>query len=232
MTEKKNWGSTVLGWFVVKDEGGTTETTAESVESSGDAAETPSSSSPGPAVEFVKEPPQAPGGRVDFEAVYEAAGIGSAERERFLKAAQLLGSLPQGTEPTVKKQIVEASLKAFGVPIEKIIEAGVQEVQALEGYLQAGAADTKKVCEEAQKRVLEYEEEIRRIKRVMDERVQEQQAVKGSCNEKKLDIQRVLEFFGQEAVARVVRDSPRLIDPSAPRAGGPPSAGAPAAGKA
>jgi len=37
-----------------------------------------------------------------------------------------------------------------------------------------------------------------------------------ACNERKLDIQHVLEFFGQEAVARVVRDSPKLIDPSQP----------------
>jgi len=48
------------------------------------------------------------------------------------------------------------------------------------------------------------------------ERVHEQAAVVRACNEKKLDVQRVLEFFGQEAVARVVRDSPKLIDPSQP----------------
>ena len=36
-----------------------------------------------------------------------------------------------------------------------------------------------------------------------------------ACNAKKLEIQRVLEFFGQETVARVVRDSPKLHDPSA-----------------
>jgi hypothetical protein len=35
-----------------------------------------------------------------------------------------------------------------------------------------------------------------------------------ACNDCKLEIQRVLEFFGQEAVARVVRESPKLITPS------------------
>ena len=48
----------------------------------------------------------------------------------------------------------------------------------------------------------------------MDERSQEQQAVSTACNEKKLGVQQVLEFFGQEAVARVVRDSPKLVEPS------------------
>ena len=35
------------------------------------------------------------------------------------------------------------------------------------------------------------------------------------CNQKKLEVQRVLEFFGQEAVAKVVRESPKLVEPGA-----------------
>ena len=50
---------------------------------------------------------------------------------------------------------------------------------------------------------------------VMKQRVDEQNAVITSCNNKKLDVQKVLEFFGQEAVARVVRESPKLQEPSA-----------------
>ena len=113
----------------------------------------------------------------------------------------------------MKKQIVEASLKAFGVPIDKIIEGAVQEIQALEAYIRAGAADTQKVLEESEKRIAQFEEEIRRIRTVMEGRMAEQQAVVAACNEKKLGIQKVLEFFGQEAVARVVRDSPKLVEP-------------------
>ncbi len=116
--------------------------------------------------------------------------------------------------PTVKKQIVEASLKAFGVPIAKIIEAGVHEVQALEGYIQADARDTRKVIEESQRRIAQHEDEISQIKTVMAQRGDEQQAVLKACNDCKLEIQRVLEFFGQEAVARVVRESPKLTSPS------------------
>ena len=62
------------------------------------------------------------------------------------KAAALLGSLPPGPTPAVKKQIVEASLKAFGVPIDKIIEDRCEEIQALEAYIRAGAADTAEAC--------------------------------------------------------------------------------------
>ena len=216
MSEKKNWGSTVLGWFVVRPED---EAAGASDPAAADAAVTAAeygADQPVVPVTPMNDTPPAPGGQVDFPAVYSAAGVEPEQQERVEKAASLLRSLPAETEPVVKKQIVEASLKAFGVPIDRIIEAGVEEIQALESYIRAGAGDTQKVLSESQSRIAQFEDEVRRIKQVMDERVQEQAAVVRVCNEKKLDVQRVLEFFGQEAVARVVRESPKLIDPSQP----------------
>ena len=209
MSDKKKWGSTVMGWFVVQDQA---ESSDESVAPATDAA--PSSAPQQDLPVFNAPPPPAPGGKVDFEQVFEAAGIDADERERVSRTLELLTSLPPGTEDAVKKQIVMASLRAFGVPIEKIIEAGAQELQALEASIRAGAADTEKVTAEADQRIKQYEEEIVKLKTVMQERVAEQQSVIGSCNEKKLDVQKVLEFFGQEAVARVVRDSPKLHEPA------------------
>ena len=205
MSDRKNWGSTVLGWFVVH-EAGTPGPEAPSDEPPPAIPEPPA---------FVKEPPAAPGGQVDFAAVYEAAGVEREEQARVTKAAELLAALPEGTDAPVKKQIVEASLKAFGVPIEKIIEGAVQEIQALEAYIRAGAADTQKVHEDSEKRIAQFTEEIRSIRTVVESRVAEQRAVVAACNEKKLGVQKVLEFFGQETVARVVRDSPKLVEPQA-----------------
>jgi hypothetical protein len=164
---------------------------------------------------FRSEPPAATGGQVDFAGVFNAAGIDAEERDRVGKARQLLASLPADTAVAVRKQIVEASLKAFGVPLDKIIEAGVQEIQALEGYIRGGAADTQKVLDESSRRIQQYEAEVRNIRTVMDQRVVEQQSVATACNAKKLEVQQVLEFFGQEAVARVVRESPKLHEPAA-----------------
>ena len=208
MTDKKNWGSTVLGWFVVTD-----ESAPGAAAPSDDAAIAAAASEP-PPVAFVKDVPAAPGGKVDFGAVYEAAGMDSEEQQRVVKAADLLSALPAEAPPAVKKQIVEASLKAFGVPIDKIIEGAVQEIQALESYIRAGAGDTQKVLEESQKRIGDFESEIKRINAVMEDRVAEQQAVVKACNDRKLEIQHVLEFFGQETVARVVRASPKLVEPA------------------
>jgi hypothetical protein len=126
---------------------------------------------------------------------------------------------------------VEASLKAFGIPIDKIIEAGVEQIQALEGYQRNGAAECTKICDEAETRIRSLEEDIKRVRQVMQESVASQQTIVKAANDRKLEIQQVLEFFGMEAVARVVRDSPKLVDPTSPgpapaavRPNSPPSA--------
>lgn len=222
MSDKKSWGSTVLGWFIVHDEeqgdtppaaeaeGQPAETDAGAIAAAADAA---------PVDVFQTAPPVSVGGRVEFEAVFEAAGIDADERERVEKAQQLLASLPAETPVPLKKQIVEASLNAFGVPIDNIIEAGVAEIQALEGYIRKNAADTQALLEESTRRITQIEDEARKVRAGMDQRIQQQQGIAASCNARKLDVQRVLEFFGQEAVARVVHTSPRLQEPPASGAG-------------
>jgi hypothetical protein len=223
MTQKKGWGSTVAGWFIVQDatsaSGDETASDAQAADGYNPFSDLAADGSPKPPADpplavFKTAPPEAPGGQVDFDNVFEAAGIGAEERERVSRTLGLLTDLPPGTDETVKKQIVMASLRAFKVPVEKIIESGAQELQALEAYIRAGAADVEKVTMEADQRIKQYEEEIGRLKTVMQQRVDEQNKVMASCNTKKLDVQKVLEFFGQEAVARVVRESPKLQEPS------------------
>ncbi|MBV8518364.1 MAG: hypothetical protein JO197_13280 [Acidobacteria bacterium] len=215
MSDKKSWGSTVMGWFVVQDSpdsGGPAGTAGAPddalIQGAADAGATQA-----PEV-FTSAPPTAPAGQVDFDGVYEAAGITAEEHQRVSRTLDLLNSLPPETEDAVKKQIVLASLRAFGVPIEKIIETGAEELQALDAYIRGGAKDTEQITSEAETRIKKYEEEIANLRAAMQQRVEEQQKVMKSCNAKKLEVQKVLEFFGQDAVARVVRESPKLHEPN------------------
>jgi DNA repair protein RadC len=226
MTDKKSWGATVAGWFIERDDNqpaGATEAGSDAPDGAQSATGELSPSLPGSADYstpsptqgvFQTPPPAAVGGQVDFEAVFASAGVSADERQRVAKTIELLRGLPAGTEAAVKKQIVEAALKAFGVPIEKIIEASVEEIQALDGYVRNGAADNEKLIQESDARIKQYEEEIKNIRAVMQQSVEEQQAVIKVCNDKKLEVQQVLEFFGQDAVARVVKASPKLHNPS------------------
>jgi hypothetical protein len=224
MSDKKSWGSTVAGWFIERDEPDTAIKTESSEpdfrESAGTIPSAPDNyTTPSPTqTVFQTAPPPPTGGQVDFNAVFSAAGVDAEEQQRVARTTDLLKSLPAGTDAAVKKQIVEASLKAFGVPIEKIIEATAEEIQALDGYIRNCAADNEKLIQESDARIKQYELEITNIRTVMQQSVEEQQNLIKACNEKKLEVQQVLEFFGQDRVASVVKASPKLHDPSDPAA--------------
>lgn len=219
MSEKKGWGSSLLGLWVVRDDkdsdkgaaapGGSGGDPASGDSPAGTDAASPDGAAPAsplPGAEFVSQPPAAPGGKVDFGAVYAAAGIDDEEQARVAKAAELLAALPAGSEPA--RQIVEASLKAFGVPVEKIIAAGEKEIRALAAYVETGAADTRTVLADAQQRIAQYQEEIQRIRQVMDQRVAEQQSVERACEDGKQAVARVLQFFGHTAPAAAPAPAP------------------------
>lgn len=232
---EKTWGDTVVGWFIVKDGEENAAATSEAdltadeliakyanqtpLNSEGENAATEetnmtTATPPQHVPENYGTPPPVVDGKVDFDAVYETGGVDKEERERVAKAKSLLDSLPEGTDFAVKKQIVEASLNAFGVPIEKIIEAGVAEIEALEFYIRSGANDTEKVLQDGAARIQNYELEIQNLRKIMEDRVKEQNSVITACNAKKLEVQTVLEFFGRDKVAEVVKDSPKLHEPS------------------
>ncbi len=225
---EKNWSDAVVGWFIVKDGAETAQSQNEADLTADEliakyANQTPlnaegeNAAAEIPATKQIPAnygtPPPAPGGKVDFDAVYNSGGVDAEERERIAKAKVLLDSLPEGTDVAVKKQIVEASLGAFGVPIEKIIEAGVAEIEALEFYIRSGANDTEKVLQDGAARIQNYEQEIKNLRKIMEDRVREQNSVIAACNAKKLEVQKVLEFFGRDVVAQVVKDSPKLHEP-------------------
>jgi hypothetical protein len=140
--------------------------------------------------------PEAGTGKVDFDAVFDAAGIPAEQRGQVDRARDLLANLPAETPATVKKQIVAASLKAFGIPIEQILAASTQEIQALEGYIQAGAAQAESFRTEAERKVAAFEQEIKRIREAAESRIREQQAASSACGAKKQEVQQILDFFG------------------------------------
>lgn len=213
MADKKGWGSTVKGWFIVQDAPESAGVSDSMAVDEDDLIRRAAGEAPEDLPVFTSEPPPAAGGEVDFERVYEAAGITPEEHERVSRTLELLDSLPPGTDEAVKRQIVMASLRAFGVPIDKIIESGAEQLQALEAYIRGGARDTEQVTAASEQQIRELEEQIAALRKGMQQRVEEQHKIMRACNAKKLEVQKVLEFFGQDAVARVVRESPKLHEP-------------------
>lgn len=207
---KKSIGKKVLGWFVVNEDA-PPEADASADELIARYASEPPPAPP-PEVQLIGELPKAQGGKVDFAGVFRAAGVDDEEQGRVEKARALLATLPVQTPKDVARQIVEASLKAFGYPTDAIIEAGAQEIQALEVYIQAGQRDTQALLVASTERLQALETEMANVKKVMEEGVSQQQQLTTACNNEKLRVQSVLEFFGAEAIAKVVQASPKLAE--------------------
>ena len=234
MTAKKGLGETVLGWFVVREEDenqpeATTEELIEKYEKkSAPAAPAAAAQArgrapaappppPTPAVKLNASAPKIIAGSTPtssvFAQVYRSAEIDDAEQERVEKALTLLQALPTETPKEIKKQIVEASMKAFGIPVDQIIETGAQQIQALDAFIKHGEQQTQSVLSDARARVLKLDAEIAEIRKLMELQVGTQESLARATNEQKLRVQSVLEFFGQEAVERVVHSSPKLVEP-------------------
>ncbi len=105
MKEKKGFGSTVLGWFVVKDEPSRPESTEDLIAkyANEQGAELP------PELTLPGNLPTAVHGKIDFAGVFKAAGIDQTAQSRVDQAANLLKTLPTEATREVKKQIVEAA---------------------------------------------------------------------------------------------------------------------------
>jgi hypothetical protein len=225
VSDKKGLGETVLGWFVVREEDEDEDTPEKIIAKYGKkrlddpppaariAAATPAAP---PSVKLQGEVPMlaagaAPDPRV-FGQVFKAAQITDEAQQRVEKALSLLQSLPTETPKEVRKQIVEASLKAFNIPLDQIIETAAEEIQALEAYIQHGEQHTESVLSDANQQIGRLESQIGEIKKLMEMQARSQRGLVKASNDQKLRVQAVLEFFGQEAVARVVRESPKLVE--------------------
>ncbi len=200
----KSFGKSVIGWFVVPD-GGEKDSSAD------DLIAKYANDPPPPPVELKGPLPQMVGGKVDFVQVYDAAGVDKEERERISKAQELLRSLPAETPVATKKQIVEASLKAFGVPTEKIIEGSVEEMHALESVHSRGAGrDSEEFSARARKKSAISKTKSPRPSKSWRTPSKHKKHAPTPPTTKSCKCSRCWKFFGQEAVAKVVRDSPKL----------------------
>jgi hypothetical protein len=220
VSDKKGLGNTVLGWFVVREDEPEEESPQKIIEKYGKKAPLPPPDEQAPpSLRLTGNVPQMAAGEAPdpgvFGKVFKAAQINDEAQQRVEKALSLLQSLPTDTPKDVRKQIVEASLKAFNIPLDQIIETAAEEIQALEAFIQHGERHTQAVLGDASTQIAKLEAQISEIKKLMELQVYTQRGVVKSSNDQKLRIQAVLEFFGQEAVARVVRDSPKLIEPPA-----------------
>lgn len=190
MSEKKGWGDTVLGWFIERDGDKALQTPAEE-------ADPPPAPTPVVLAGDLPLPSRA-GAPLDFPAVYRAAGIPEEAQDRVAKAMQLLATLPAEASREVKRQIVEASLKAFGFPVEQILEAAAAETQALRTFAEFGERNTREVVAQAEQRIEALNREIAEVRALTEEKQAAQQQLTEACRQQERRLREVLDFFAAQ----------------------------------
>ncbi len=226
MPEEKGLGSKLLGLFVEKadatpDEGTPAMSKPDSEKSAAElvaelAQETAPKKAgahpqgaPGPLAAQPKAAPARPAmpsgpvtpASVDFDAVFKTAGLDTAELDRVRKAEELLKSLPEATPQDIKRQIVEASLKAFGFDVQKIVGAAQNQLKALDTFVRVNETQTAKAITDAQTQIAQLEDKVISLRADITKKTDSLAATSAAADVRKSQVHQVLEFFGAPAVA-------------------------------
>ncbi len=204
MAEQKGLGSKILGIFV--------ETHDEKAPEPSDAEKTPeeivaelAGTSPagrrgaGPGQGVAALDPQklaaTASGPADFEAIFREAGMDREELDRVRKAEELLRSLPEATPQPVRKQIVEASLKAFGFEVEKIVAGAQNQKRALDAYVKINETATAKAIQNAELEIRSLNDKISSLRSDIEKRTANLGSLSSAAQARKAQVQKVIDFF-------------------------------------
>lgn len=209
MSDQKGLGSKLFGLFVetgaqegseAEAQGGEktpAELVAELAQKSGAGRPAPAQPPP-PNLKLDSLAAAPPGDKpIDFDAVFREAGMDAAELDRVKKAEELLKSLPEATPHETKKQIVEASLKAFGFEIEKIVLAANNQKRALDAYVKVNENVTAKSVTDAEAQIKALEEKIAALRADIQKRTQGLGTLGTQAQARKAQVQKVLDFFSK-----------------------------------
>ena len=136
------------------------------------------------------------GSAVDFAAIYHASKLPADELDRVTRAEALLQTLP--TTASQAREVVDATLRAFGVERAKILSAAGRQLEALEAFVHFSHDQSQRIMDVNAQRIAELDGEIERCRKVSAQATTEGEERARSVNELLRKLQRVLEFFGDD----------------------------------
>jgi hypothetical protein len=209
---KSGLGKRLLGLFVEREAPGAAEDGPEivlpkAVPSAPEPAPAPRAEAPAaaPAVAAAGAPAVAPARRPtpppsykppDFAGILKTAGLPEDDRDRLAKTEELLRNLPPETPLPLKRQIVEGTLRTFGIAPEKLVAAAGRAGEALGTYLRIGEDDLKERTAATEKRLAELRAEQERLAAALAERRAMQQVLEWDVRQRQGELRAVVDFFG------------------------------------
>lgn len=206
--DRKGFGSKLLGLFVESEAATPGEDAASEIEriaresAAPSPVATPPPLAPGPVASSppgapVTARPTPPGSYKipDFQGIFRSVGMPDDERDRLAKAEELLRSLPAGTPVALQRQIVEGTLRAFGLAPEKISSAAKRAVGALDQYAKVGAEELESRQANTEKRLTELRAEQDRLVAALAERQAMQATLLHDLRTRQDELRAVITFF-------------------------------------
>ena len=200
MSEQKGLGSKIKRLFLEEGEGGAGVAASAAEEVARLAAETSPATAPGreppAATPAAANPPAVAGApvepaKMDFPSIYKAAALSDDDLAQVDRTEQLLRTLPASLPLETQKQIVEATLKTFGVDPQKVRQTLSRQKHALGSYAGVVKQDTDKRDGEARTRIEALRAEALKLEHVIEERARSRAAVELACGNKAEAIERL-----------------------------------------
>ncbi len=197
MPEPHGIGSKIKRLFVEEEEGGAPASAAE------EAAVSAQQQAPAPAAAAAATP-QAPvePAKLDCPGIYRAAGLTDEDLSQVEHAEQLLKTLPSNLPLETQKQILEGTLKTFGVDPARIQQTIQRQQRALAGYASVVRHDAEKRDADARSRIEALRAEALKLERAIEERARGRAGVELSCK------------MQSDAVSRMVAYLPAAASPA------------------
>jgi hypothetical protein len=141
--------------------------------------------------------PPIEGRTVELRAIYEFGQLSTEELDRVKRAEELLGSLPAHIPPQHRKEVVEATLRAFGVSADKIVQAANKQLRALQTFSLASQEHAQQVLDDSAQRIVDLEAEIERCRQLQVQAETERDARAEGLMAEVKKIRQVADFFGE-----------------------------------
>ncbi len=133
--------------------------------------------------------------RFDAVAVLESAGVAAEQRERVERTLELLRALPAETPASIRKNIVEASFKAFDISIKAIVEAATSEITAFNSFIAGGHKQLDELTKQSQERIAQLQAEIAKIQKRLELATADQASLDQATTAASERVRPVLGFF-------------------------------------
>jgi len=147
------------------------------------------------------------GGEVDFDQLYQQAGITSEGKFTVEKALEMIRKYPGDMPLETKRVSARIALEAMGKTSKEVLTDAAEKVQALDAYVETGSKEVQTCNSEADTRIAELQKQIEDWKNVKAAKNLQQEQLEAACKGRAEDIRQVIDFFTPDVAPETVEEA-------------------------